>query len=241
MKNLKTSVVSFAIAKLKVITALAVITVIWFSFASCGGDDGGGGNSNGKNFASIPEMVNWLNNQPVNTVYTPYAVKLNVNSLTGTYSISRVQRFFSLDLSGSSIITISNAAFTNCANLTSVILPNSVTSIGWQAFWHCTSLASINIPDGVTSIGDTAFSDCTSLTNITIPNSVINIGHSAFYNCINLTSVTFIGTIPSDGFSSGTFPGDLYNKYYGTDYPYGGYGTPGTYTRVRGSDYWVRQ
>jgi hypothetical protein len=220
MKNLKTSVVSYAIAKLKVISAIAVITVIGFSFVSCGDDGGGGGNggsnSDGKNFTSISEMVNWLNNQPVNTVYTPYAVKLNVNILTGTYLIMNVQRFLSLDLSGSFIISIPNIAFIDCASFTSVILPNSVTSIGFHAFLRCTSLASINIPNGVVSIGDSAFSDCTSLT-----------------------SVTFQGMIPSDGFSnSAFFPGDLRDKYYATNYING---TPGTYTRARGSNYWVRQ
>ena len=45
----------------------------------------------------------------------------------------------------------------------------------------CTSLTSVTIPNSVTSIGDCAFYDCTSLTNVTIPNSVTNIGDEAFY------------------------------------------------------------
>ena len=44
----------------------------------------------------------------------------------------------------------------------------------------CTSLTSVTIPNSVTSIGDYAFDDCTSLTSVTIPNSVTSIGSGAF-------------------------------------------------------------
>ena len=55
-------------------------------------------------------------------------------------------------------------AFSSCDSLTSVIIPNSVTSIGERAFSNCTLLTGIIIPSGVTSIGDSAFNGCTSLT-----------------------------------------------------------------------------
>ena len=58
------------------------------------------------------------------------------------------------------------------------------------AFYHCRNLTSITIPEGVTTIGNYAFSGCTSLTSITIPSSVTHIGMEAFDNCISLTSIT---------------------------------------------------
>ena len=86
--------------------------------------------------------------------------------------------------------TIYQYAFYYCDSLTSVTIPNSVTSIGDSAFEKCLNLTSVTIGNGVTSIGDHAFYICRSLTSITIPDSVTSIGELAFYGCSSLTSVT---------------------------------------------------
>ncbi|MBQ9693489.1 MAG: leucine-rich repeat domain-containing protein, partial [Kiritimatiellae bacterium] len=67
-----------------------------------------------------------------------------------------------------------------CSGLTSVTIPESVTSIGESAFSGCSGLTSVTIPEGVTSIGDLAFSGCSGLTSVTIPESVASIGDYAF-------------------------------------------------------------
>lgn len=107
-------------------------------------------------------------------------------------------------------------AFLNCSMLTSIAIPDDVTSIGDYAFRECSSLTSINIPDGVTyignyafcyctsligvtfgenskltTIGDGAFGGCASLTSVPIPTRVTSIGLYAFKDCSSLTSVTF--------------------------------------------------
>ena len=87
------------------------------------------------------------------------------------------------------LTTISDCMFTNCDNLTSVTIPESVTSIGYGAFSGCSSLTSVTIPNSVTSIGKSAFYDCTLLTSITIPDCVTSIGDSAFHDCSSLTRV----------------------------------------------------
>lgn len=70
--------------------------------------------------------------------------------------------------------------FQDCTGLTSITIPNSVTSIGGYAFFGCTGLTSIIIPNSVTSIGKYAFANCSGLTSVTIPNSVKSIEVSAF-------------------------------------------------------------
>ncbi|MBR4963694.1 MAG: leucine-rich repeat domain-containing protein, partial [Muribaculaceae bacterium] len=59
-------------------------------------------------------------------------------------------------------------AFYNCRGLTSVAIPNSVTSIGGSAFRGCSGLASVTIPNSVTSIDDYAFLGCSELKQLTI-------------------------------------------------------------------------
>ena len=98
-----------------------------------------------------------------------------------------------------SVTSIGHYAFDDCNSLTTVVIPDSVTSIGDDAFYWCTSLTSIVIPDGVTSIGNFAFAACISLTSIVIPNSVTSIGYEAFGNCSSLTSVVIGDSVTSIG------------------------------------------
>lgn len=95
-----------------------------------------------------------------------------------------------------------NSAFSNCTNLTSVSIPNSVTTIGSNAFYKCTALTSITIPNSVIIIDYAAFQQCTGLATISIPNNVTSIGTSAFQNCTNLTSITIPNSVTKIGSSA---------------------------------------
>jgi hypothetical protein len=101
-----------------------------------------------------------------------------------------------------SVTSIRYGAFASCSSLASVNIPNSVTSIEEGAFGYCPSLTSVTIPNSVTSIGNQVFDNCHSLASITIPNSVTSIGRSAFYNCHSLASITIPNSVTSIGSSA---------------------------------------
>ena len=101
-----------------------------------------------------------------------------------------------------SVTSIGENAFKSCSALTSVTIGNSVTSIGGNAFEDCSSLTSVTIGESVTSIGKKAFAYCSGLTSVTIPNSVTSIGDDAFRNCSGLTSITIPNSVTSIGSSA---------------------------------------
>ena len=88
-----------------------------------------------------------------------------------------------------SVKNIGDEAFRRCRSLTSITIPEGVTSIETLSFSGCSSLTSINIPESVTSIGYSAFYGCSRLTTIVLPKSVTYIGYEAFANCSELTDV----------------------------------------------------
>ncbi len=94
---------------------------------------------------------------------------------------------------------LGDSAFSDCNSLTSIEIPDSVTSIGKYAFYDCRSLTSIEIPDSVTSISDYAFSYCESLTSVVIGDSVTSIGNSTFSGCDSLTSIAIPNSVTSIG------------------------------------------
>lgn len=84
---------------------------------------------------------------------------------------------------------IGDNVFGSCPNLTSVVIPNGITSIGTSTFGGCSSLTSVTIPNTVTSIGNHAFYGCSSIASVTLPNCMSFIGESAFEKCEVLSSV----------------------------------------------------
>ncbi len=98
-----------------------------------------------------------------------------------------------------SVTSIESAAFGDCTGLINVVIGNNVTSIGEWAFNECSNLTNIVIPNSVTSIGLGAFERCTSFTSVVIPNSVTSIEDYAFIGCTGLTSIEIPNSVTSIG------------------------------------------
>ena len=86
------------------------------------------------------------------------------------------------------VIRATNGAFQN-TDITSIILPNSITALGNICFRFCHNLTSVKLPDNITSLGDETFMNC-NITKLTLPNSITTIGQGCFYSCSNLETVT---------------------------------------------------
>ena len=139
-----------------------------------------------------------LINSSVKDEITKLKITGNLNS-TDTEFLRKMEKIQVLDLSEVNMTKLGYYSFQLCNNLTSIIIPSSVTSIGEGAFWECSRLTSVVMPDGVTSIGKYAFGGCSRLTSIAIPDKVITLSSNAFSCCRRLTSITIPGGVTSIG------------------------------------------
>ena len=89
-----------------------------------------------------------------------------------------------------SVEDMRDSAFSGCSSLTSVVIPKNVKTIPRIAFYKCTALESVILEEGISEIGVIAFYGCTSLKSITIPSSVKSMGYETFQNCTSLESIT---------------------------------------------------
>lgn len=79
-----------------------------------------------------------------------------------------------------------------------ITIAEGITTIGDYAFCNCaTSLTSITIPNTVTSIGRQMLAESNALTGLTIPSSVTTIKSDAFRNCSSLKKLTMLGAVPT--------------------------------------------
>ena len=111
------------------------------------------------------------------------------------------------------VTSIGMSAFEMCGNLTSVTIPEGVTTIGSSAFQHCGRLRNITLPQSVTSIEQSAFQFCGSLTTINLPASLRQVGHFAFLECSGLTTVTIPESLKTVNW--GGSGGSLYGAFAG--------------------------
>ena len=150
-----------------------------------------------------------------NPFATGVVVNVDITSTIGSYPFQSCNLQDRLTFNPA-ITIIPNSIGAN-AGLTSVIIPDSVTSIGSNAF-RSNSLTSIVLPNVLTTIGANAF-QTNSLTSITLPDSVTSVGTNAFRsNSISLFAVWNSATA-FDTYTSGVLyenPGGIIRGWSGS-------------------------
>ncbi len=141
-------------------------------------------------------------------IYTANATEVTISGYTGAGGALTIPS----SIDGLPVKNI-GSAFNSNTSLSSVTIPNSVTSIGEEAFYYCTGLTSVVVDEAnpnYSSVAGVLFNKSQTtliqypggkIGGYTIPSSVTSIGNWAFNYCSGLTSVT----IPSSVTSIGSF------------------------------------
>lgn len=150
----------------------------------------------------------------------PQVITITVvtGSFTFPWTEPPVPGLYKVEL-GTGITYIADNSFNSCTKLSSITMPNSITSIepgafhscplpfitipsgvtiadgGGSIFYNCTALSAISLPNSITAIVENMFNSCSALKSVTIPDSVTSIEHLAFSGCSGLTSITIPDSI----------------------------------------------
>lgn len=89
------------------------------------------------------------------------------------------------------VTSIEAGCFCSCENLESITLPPGLKSLGPRCFYGCSSLTTIELPDSLEEIGPECFGDCAGLQSIKIPDGVKSLPERCFYMCGSLESIKF--------------------------------------------------
>ncbi len=141
------------------------------------------------NYSSEPIAID---KNTTGTITIPSSVNGYIVSAIGNYAFDFCDGITSIDIPNS-ITSIGEAAFQGCT-FTTINIPNSVTNIGDYAF-NGSELVSVTLSDQIEIIGESAFGGC-PLTHVTIPQGVKKIGVAAFYGC-PLTTVIIPNSVTS--------------------------------------------
>ena len=100
-------------------------------------------------------------------------------------------------VAGETVTEIGPGCFRDCAELTTILLPDTVTVIGKEAFAGCTGLRGLYLPAGTETIGPDAFAGCIAMESIYVPGTIWEVAEGAFEDCVSLLYLFYEGDFES--------------------------------------------
>ena len=135
-----------------------------------------------KNNVSLVDCMETVTDIEIPNSYGGVAVtRIEWGAFSGCADLERV-------IIPDTVTVIDESTFSNCQSLKTVYIPSGVTTLESSLFYNCLSLENVVIPEGVTTIESEAFSKCSALETIALPGSVKTIG-DAFKNCTSLKTI----------------------------------------------------
>ncbi len=159
----------------------------------------------------VPYTYSVINGEAVITAYIGTEGAVVIPSTLGGYPVTGIGASAFSNPDGFSVtsITIPNSvtsidvyAFDGCSNIKSIIMVNGLVDIGTGAFEGCSAVVSLTVPDSVTSIDSYSFYACTALSSLTLGSGLLSIGDHAFEECYSLLSLTVPNKVTSIGVSA---------------------------------------
>ncbi|MBD5229304.1 MAG: leucine-rich repeat domain-containing protein [Bacteroidales bacterium] len=98
-----------------------------------------------------------------------------------------------------SVTTISNYAFTGCNSLTDITVPSTVTTLGAGVWMGCTVLEKATILTQLEEVPENLLANCSSLSQVQLQPTYKSLGNSAFVNCTKLADFSFPASLVSVG------------------------------------------
>nr|ANJ16768.1 VpsB [Treponema phagedenis]ANJ16774.1 VpsB [Treponema phagedenis]ANJ16779.1 VpsB [Treponema phagedenis]ANJ16804.1 VpsB [Treponema phagedenis] len=160
-----------------------------------------------ENGTAIDEYKGYLGEKPRGKIIIPEGVtKINGGDRSGAFS--GCSGLTSLTLPDG-LTSIGIGAFVDCSGLTSIDLSacTKLTSIEWGAFYDCSGLTSIDLSacTKLTSIEYNTFAGCSGLTSITLPDGLTSIEYDTFSGCSGLTSIDLSACTKLTSIGNGAF------------------------------------
>lgn len=146
---------------------------------------------------TIPDSVTYIGNAAFSgcTSLNNVTIGRGVTSIVN-YAFENCTSLTTLNYYADSCITMNGSyIFTGCPNFQNLNIGSNVRYIPANAFYNCRAVTSVVIPDSVTTIGANAFYGCQGLTSMTLGKRVHSILNDAFYNCSALVSTHYTGTL----------------------------------------------